>query len=129
MWNLRCQSCCWTQHQIFLDFINILTKDPAYWQDLLQTVEYSRKKWRMIKNVLFKNASILVLTCRKWNLSFLVIINCFGSGSLVGKLSRKCKNFERLGPGKKMYKNSQFLVFCNALYLNNGKKLYPTWFF
>ena len=26
-----------------LDFINILTKDPAKQQDLLQTVEYTRK--------------------------------------------------------------------------------------
>ena len=57
--------------------------------------------------------------------SLLVIINSFGTGRLVSELSQKCKNFERLGPGEKMYKNSQFLVFCNALYLNNGKKLYP----
>ena len=57
-------------------------------------------------------------------LSVLVLINCFGTGFLVSKLSHKYKIFERLGPGEKMYKNSQFLVFCNALYLNNGKTQY-----
>ena len=30
--------------KITSDFINILTKDPAEWQELLQTVEYTRKK-------------------------------------------------------------------------------------
>ena len=29
-------------------------------------------------------------------------------------------------PGEKIHKNFQFLVFCNALDLNNGKKLKPT---
>ena len=29
--------------KITSDFINILTKDPAEWQDLLQTVVYTKK--------------------------------------------------------------------------------------
>ena len=63
--------------KITSEYIKILTKDHTEQQNLLQTVEFTRKKWKKMITVQSNYITIMISTRRKYIFSVVVINTVF----------------------------------------------------